>query len=81
MLTSTGTIFNVAAGARTTKVCGLGEYNVSEETTLEDLLLGPRLRASEITYPPYAFLMALTTEGIDPRLFDISFFADFDYDE
>jgi hypothetical protein len=57
------------------------KYNVSEKTTLEDLLLGPRLRASEITYPPYGFLMALTTEGLDPRLCDISFFADFGYDE
>ncbi len=57
------------------------EKNVSEETTIEELMLGPRLRASEITYPPYGFLMALPTEGIDPRLFDISFFADFDYDE
>jgi hypothetical protein len=42
---------------------------------------GPRLRASEITYPPYGFLMALTTEDLDSRLCDISFFADFDYDE
>jgi hypothetical protein len=56
-------------------------YNVNKETTIEDLLLGPRLRASEITYPPYGFIMAMTTEGIDPRLFDISGFANFDYDQ
>jgi hypothetical protein len=57
------------------------KYNVTEKTSVEDLLLGPRLRASEITYPPYGFLMALTMEGIDPRLFDISAFADFDYNQ
>lgn len=40
------------------------------------------LRLSEITYPPYGFLMALgPTRGVDPRLFDISYFGDFDYDE
>jgi hypothetical protein len=56
-------------------------YNVSEKTTIEDLVSGPRLRASEITYPPYGFLMALTPQDIDLRLFDISAFADFDYDQ
>jgi hypothetical protein len=56
-------------------------YGVSEETTIEDIVLGPRLRASEITYPPYGFLMALTQHGIDSRLFDISIFAEFGYDE
>ena len=56
-------------------------YNLSEETTIEDIVAGPRLRASEITYPPYGFLMALTPHGIDPRLFDISAFADFGYDQ
>jgi len=57
------------------------KYGVTEETTLDEVLSGLRLRASEITYPPYGFLMALSTAGLDPRLFDISFFADFDYDE
>jgi hypothetical protein len=57
------------------------KYSVTKATSVEDLLLGPRLRASEITYPPYGFLMALTTEGIGPRLFDISEFANFDYDQ
>jgi hypothetical protein len=57
------------------------KYNVTEETTIEDLVSGPWLRASEITHPPYGFVMALSTHGLDPRLFDISAFADFDYDQ
>ena len=40
------------------------------------------LRLSEITYPPFGFLMAIgPTEGIDARLFDIGYFGDFEYDE
>ena len=57
------------------------KYNITEGTTIDDLVFGPSLHASEITYPPYGFLMALTTYGLDPRLSDISYFADFDYDQ
>jgi hypothetical protein len=40
------------------------------------------LQLSEITYPPFGFLMAIgPTKGIDPRLFDISYFADFGYED
>ncbi len=56
-------------------------YRVTEETTLDNLLSDRSLHVSEITYPPYGFLMALDWNGINPRLFDISHFAGFDYDQ
>lgn len=56
-------------------------YKVTPETTLETVLSDRSLHASEITSPPYGFLMALDWTRLDARLFDISYFADFDYEQ
>ncbi|MDP9364827.1 MAG: hypothetical protein M3Q10_11490 [Chloroflexota bacterium] len=56
-------------------------YRVTEETTLDNVLSDRSLHVSEITYPPYGFVMALDWNRINPRLFNISHFADFDYDQ
>jgi len=48
----------------------------------EELLTGDWAEVSEITYPPYGFLMAIgPTTHIDPRLFCINQFAGADYDQ
>ncbi len=55
---------------------------ITEASTLEDIFGGPQLRISEITYPPLGFVMTIgPVDTIDPRLFDISHFAGFGYDE
>jgi hypothetical protein len=55
---------------------------VTQESTPEDIFGGPHLRISEITHPPLGFVMAIgPVDTLDPRLFDITYFADFGYDE
>jgi hypothetical protein len=55
---------------------------VTQESTLEDIVGGPQLRISEITYPPLGFVMTIGPVGtLDPRLYEINYFADFGYDE
>lgn len=55
---------------------------VTQESTLEDIVGGPQLRISEITYPPLGFVMTVgPVDTLDPRLFEITYFADFGYDE
>ena len=46
-----------------------------------NVITGKVYHVSEITYPPFGFVMALDSESPDPRLFDASHFADFDYEE
>jgi hypothetical protein len=36
---------------------------------------------SEITYPPYGYVMTIDSEKPDPRLFEITSFAGFNYNE
>lgn len=72
------TYFNKAGALRRNPVSTILQ-NVFRGVSVEDWEV---LRLSEISYPPYGFLMVLgSTRGVDPRLFDMSFFGDFGYDE
>ena len=72
------TYFN-RAGALRLNPLSIILQGVTPGASVEDIDV---LRLSEITYPPFGFLMVIgPTKGIDPRLFDISYFGDFEYDE
>jgi hypothetical protein len=55
---------------------------ITPSMTAEEFLASDFVKVSEITYPPYGFMMAIgPTTHIDPRLFCINQFAGVDYDQ
>jgi hypothetical protein len=59
----------------------LGRLRYNPISSVSDFNKGQVNVFSEITYPPFGYVMSLGTEAPDSRLFDITHFAWSDYDE
>ncbi len=62
--------FNHEGRFRTSPIVGMGNFFKRELSVM-----------SEITYPPYGYVLTLGTPPPDPRLVEITHFARFDYNE
>jgi hypothetical protein len=58
-----------------------GTYRYSSMATLVKLYEDRYSEFSEITFPPYGYVMTFDSPPPDPRLYSISHFARYDYDE
>jgi len=58
-----------------------GKFRASGGSALLDTNTGRMSVISEITYPPFGYVMIMSSEPPDDRLFEITHFARYDYNE